>query len=162
MAVLNVHERLLPVEPEQLAPLIDGLSRPGDRLWPCDRWPAMDFDRPLGVGARGGHGPIGYTVSAYAPGQWVRFRFDAPHGFHGFHEFTLHPRTDGSGTVLRHTLVARLRGRMRLAWPLVFRWLHDALLRDAIDRAEHAVTGAVERPSRWSPYVRLLLALGPR
>ena len=37
--------------------LLDGLSAADDRLWPKDRWPAMRFDRPLKVGARGGHGP---------------------------------------------------------------------------------------------------------
>ncbi|MFB6520879.1 hypothetical protein [Streptomyces sp. NPDC056401] len=98
MAVLNVHERIL---------------RADDRLWPHGSWPAMRLDPCLSVGAKGGHGPIRYTVSAYEPG-------------------------------------------VRVSWPLVFRWLHDALAEDALDRAEPACSGTVARPARWSPYVRLL------
>ena len=158
MAVLNVHERRLPVPESGLAPLLDGLSSREDLLWPSGRglWPAMVFDRPLGVGARGGHGPVRYTVVGYAPGQWVRFRFSGPKGFHGFHEYTVHATGDPSRAVLRHTLAMRVRGSARLTWPLVFRRLHDALLEDSLDRAEEACSGTVARPARWSPYVRLL------
>jgi hypothetical protein len=46
---------------------------------------------------------------------------------------------------------------------LVFRPLHDALIEDSLDRAEHAVTGIVARPARWSGTVRQLrLRLAPR
>lgn len=162
MAVLDVHERTLPVPPEQLAPLLDGLSGPDDRLWPAERgqWPAMELDGPLAVGARGGHGPVGYTVVGYVPGRWVRFRFSRPRGFDGFHEYTVQPPPDGgSGAVLRHTLVMRARGLSRLTWPLAFRWFHDAVVEDSLDRAEAETTGAVAAPRRWSPYVRLLRRL---
>jgi hypothetical protein len=154
MAVLNIHERLLPAPPERLAPLIDGLAAPDDALWPGDRWPALRLDGPLAVGARGGHGPIRYTVDGYAPGRWIRFRFGASTRFDGFHEFSVHPR--GEDTVIRHTLAGRPRGRMRAGWPLAIRWLHDALLEDALDHAERYVTGTVDEPARWSAYVRLL------
>ncbi|MGW3967282.1 hypothetical protein ACWED2_46225 [Amycolatopsis sp. NPDC005003] len=43
---------------------------------------------------------------------------------------------------------------------MFFRPLHDALLEQLLDRAESAVTGRVERPVRWSPYVRFLRGLG--
>ncbi|MEV6103264.1 SRPBCC family protein [Streptomyces sp. NPDC051940] len=164
MAVFNVHERLLPVPPERLAPFIDRLGTPDDGLWPADsgHWPAMVLDRAPAVGARGGHWVIRYTVTGHAPGQWVRFRFDAPRGLTGFHDFALHPLPDGTGTVLRHTMAVRLRGPFVLLWPLAVRWLHDALLEDALDRAERAVTGTVARPNRWSPYVRLLRSLAAR
>jgi hypothetical protein len=161
MAALNIHERRLPCPPDKLAPLLDGLAGPDDGLWPAERgqWPAMGFDRPLGVGAVGGHGPVRYEVVGHAPGQWVRFRFSAPRGFHGFHEYAVHPEPGGSGSVLRHTLAMRARGPARLSWPLAFRWFHDAVLEDSLDRAELAVTGTVAAPSRWSPYVRLLRRL---
>lgn len=155
MAVLNVHERRVPVPPTKLAPLLEGLSGPHDQLWPSARWPAMVLDRPLGVGARGGHDPVRYVVCGHARGQWVRFRFRAPRGLLGWHEFTVHPTDDG-GSVLRHTLTARLTGSARLSWPLFFRWLHDALLEDAMDNAERVVVGAVATPARWNAYVRLL------
>ncbi len=161
MRVRNLHLRRLPVPPDRAGALIDGLASPADALWPADRWPAMRLDRPLAVGASGGHGPVRYTVAAYTPGRGVRFRFRAPRGFDGFHEFTAGP-AHGGGAVLRHRLVIRAHGPALLTWPLVFRPLHDALLEDCLDRAEHALTGTVRAPARWSPYVRLLRAAAAR
>jgi hypothetical protein len=164
MAVRNVHERLLPVPPERAGALIDTLaSGAGDLLWPHRSWPAMRFDRPLGPGARGGHGPIRYTVEAHVPSVRARFVFTAPRGLNGYHEFAVLPAPDDPGVaLLRHTLVADLTGPARLSWPLCFRWLHDALIEDSLDRAEHACTGTVARPAVRSPYVRLLRAAARR
>ncbi|MET7341585.1 SRPBCC family protein [Streptomyces sp. NPDC005547] len=162
MGVYNVHERLLPVAVHRVGALLDGLARPGgeDRLWPHRSWPAMAFDRPLGVGAAGGHGPVRYTVVAHVPALWVRFAFDGPRGFHGFHEYAVLPAGTGeSGAVLRHTLAMRTTGPARLTWPLVWRPLHDALIEESLDRAERACAGAVARPARRGPYTRLLRAL---
>lgn len=151
MAGYNVHERLLP---KGAAVLIDELATDGTRIWPDQDWPPLRLDRPLAVGATGGHGPIRYTVEAYLPGKWVRFRFTGPRGFTGFHEFTCHDVP--KGTVLRNTLVISPPGPARLSWPLARRWLHDALLEDLLDRAELVTTGTIARPARWSPYVRAL------
>ncbi|MEV2278767.1 SRPBCC family protein [Nocardiopsis sp. NPDC049922] len=161
MAVHNLHERRLPVAPEHVGALVDALSSPDDPLWPRHHWPAMLLDGPLAPGARGGHGPVRYTAEEYLPGRLVRFRFEAPRGFDGFHELTVRP--DGpEGAVLRHLVSMRLRGPARLTWPLAFRWLHDALLEDCLDRAERGLTGTVRAPARWSPYVRLLRSLASR
>jgi hypothetical protein len=62
----------------------------------------MRFDRPLAVGAIGGHGPIRYVVEAYDPGAMIRFRFTRPAGFDGVHGFTVVTRDEG--VVLRHDL----------------------------------------------------------
>ncbi|MEV7025399.1 SRPBCC family protein [Kitasatospora sp. NPDC093558] len=162
MAVLNIHERTVPAPEETVGALLDGLAGPDDRLWPGPAWPRMRFDGPLAVGASGGHGPVRYTVVGYQPGRWVRFRFNGPRGFDGFHEFTVQPATEsgnGGGTLLRHTIVMRAHGPARVSWPLAFRWLHDALLEDALDRAVRACGGTVATPARWTPYVRLLRAL---
>lgn len=94
-----------------------------------------------------------YVVEEVSPDR-LRCRFTAPAGVHGYHELTI------DGGALTHVLEASLRGRARLTWPLFFRPLHDALLEGLLDRAELAVTGRVARPVRWSPYVRLLRALG--
>jgi hypothetical protein len=88
----------------------------------------------------------------------VRLRFLAPRGFDGFHEFTVRPDPSG-GTVLAHLLSMRAHGPAGASWPLVFRPLHDALLEDALDRAERALTGGVRAPARWSRRVRLLRSL---
>lgn len=148
--VRNVHSRTVG---DGAGALIDTLAGPDDRLWPGRPWPPLRLDRPLGVGAAGGHGPVGYTVEEYEPGRRVRFRFTAPRGFDGHHDF----RADGPE--LRHRIVMRVTGLARLTWPLFFRPLHDALLEEALDRASEA-TGAPYTPARRSPYVRLLLAAG--
>lgn len=158
MAVMNVHERMLPAEATEVGALIDSLAGESDRLWPKGEWPEMRLSGGLAPGSRGGHGPVRYTVSAYAPGQWVRFAFSGPRGFHGFHEYSVHP-LDRGRVVLRHTLAMRTRGPARLSWPLAYRHLHDALLEDSLDRAERAVTGRVARPARRSGWVRLLRRL---
>jgi len=155
MAVLNIHERELLATADEVGALLDSLASEDDLLWPVPTWPPMRLDRGLAMGSAGGHGPVRYTVAAYVPGRWVRFAFTGPRGFHGFHEYSVHP-ADGGGTTLRHTLAMKARGPARLSWPLAFRRLHDACLEDSLDRAEQAITGTVRRPARWSPYVRLL------
>ncbi|MFD7449459.1 SRPBCC family protein [Kitasatospora sp. NPDC059827] len=160
MAVLNIHERTIPAPESTVGALLDGLAGPDDRLWPGSDWPPLQLDGPLAVGADGGHGPVRYRVVGYQPGRWVRFRFSGPRGFDGFHEFTVQPANGGA--LLRHTIAMRLHGPSRLAWPLAFRWLHDALLEDSLDRAVRACGGAVDSPARWSAPVRLLRRLAHR
>ncbi|MER5389765.1 SRPBCC family protein [Saccharopolyspora sp. NPDC002686] len=157
MAVRNVHVRCLPVDEDSAGALIDSLASPRDQLWPDRAWPPMRFDRPLGVGARGGHGPVRYRITGYAPGHWIRFHFTAPRGFDGFHEFAVQREDDR--TSLHHLLSIHLRGPALITWPLVWRPLHDALLEDCLDKAERSTTGAVREPARWSWWVRLLRTL---
>jgi len=154
MKVRNVHERVLDVPAFDPAVLLDGLASPDDALWPRHLWPAMKFDRPLQVGAVGGHGPIRYTVEEYEPGRRIRFRFTAPRGFHGTHAFSVE-RVDEGHARLRHILEMRTTGPALVSWPIVFRPLHDALVEDALDMAERRM-GATPRPRGWSPWVRAL------
>ncbi|MFA4927736.1 MAG: hypothetical protein WC558_04415 [Patulibacter sp.] len=111
----------------------------------------MRLDAGLTVGARGGHGPIRYAVSDYEPGRSASFRFD-PRIFDGHHWFDV-VTLDGRPTLL-HVLEARPQGAMRLLWPLVVRWWHDALIEDALDRAEAEVAGRAWTPRRLGPWVR--------
>jgi hypothetical protein len=154
--VRNIHERFIPAPAQRVGPLIDGLGSPSDRLWPHDRWPAMRLDRDLAVGARGGHGPIRYTVERYEPGRMVRFRFSAPRGFQGTHVF--HVEDGQNGALLRHELEMHATGLARLSWPLVFGPLHDALIEDALDRAMLAFCREPP-PRHWPTRVRVLRAL---
>ena len=131
----NVHTRRIPGNPSSNAPLIDRLAANDDPLWPSDRWPSMRLDQPLAAGAVGGHGMVRYRVESYAPGSSVVFRFDPAIGLVGTH--TLTASADGSdGTTITHTIDAQANGSMKLMWPFVVRWLHDALLEDALDNAE--------------------------
>ena len=154
MKVTNVHERLLPASPAQVGQLLDSLASPDDRLWPRTDWPPMRFDRPLQVGAAGGHGPIRYQVEAYDPGRRVQFRFTGPAGFDGFHAFEVMPRPDGHA-LLRHEIHMVARGPALVTWPLVFRPLHDALMEDALAAAARHLAVPSPRP-QWSLWVRAL------
>ncbi|KUP96864.1 SRPBCC family protein [Thermobifida cellulosilytica] len=159
--VRNEHQRRLAASPEAVGALVDSLASPDDRLWPAERWPAMRLDGPLAVGARGGHGPVRYRVAEYRPGRSVRFRFEAPAGFHGHHEYAVIPLGEEEA-LLRHSLVMRTTGWARLSWPLFYRPLHDALIEDSLDRACRSLGLAVARPHRWSPLVRLLRTVAVR
>lgn len=152
--IVNVHQRTLAAGPEEAGRLIDLLAGEEDGLWPRDRWPAMRFDRPLSIGARGGHAFVRYRVVEYLPGERVTFRFDPRIGVSGIHTFEVVPRA-GGGSVLRHAMEASLHGAARITWPLAIRWMHDACLEDALDRAQASLGERPERPARWSAWVRL-------
>jgi hypothetical protein len=156
MLVRNLHEREFPLPLATVGALIDSLASCDDRLWSSDKWPPMRFDRSLAVGAVGGHGPIRYSVEDYCPGQSILFRFSAPRGFNGTHRFEVEERQ--GATILRHVLKMRAAGSALLSWPLLFRPLHDACLEDCLDRATLSLGIALERPARWSIYVRMLRA----
>ncbi len=120
----------------------------------------MCLDAPLGVGATGGHGGVRYRVVAYVPGKRVVFEFlpqGLTRGLVGTHWFEVIP-VDG-GATLRHVIEARCAGLPALRWRAVIEPLHDALLEDALDRAERHVLGRLERSARWSAWVRLLAFL---
>ena len=152
--VLNIHERVLDIPAGSAGDLIDSLASANDRLWPADRWPAMQFNCSLGIGAVGGHGPIRYCVESYAPGHNIQFRFAEPQGFVGIHRFEIEPTGDGR-TTLRHVIDMRAVGLAWLAWTVVIRPLHNALLEDALDRAE--VFAGKQLPTRdWSLWVRFV------
>ena len=148
-----MHFRDLLVPADAVGRLIDGLAGEHDLLWPHEVWPRMDFDRPLGIGADGGHGPVRYEVVGYEAGSSVIFRFKAPRGFEGTHRFDVDASPHGSR--LTHTLRMTARWPATLTWPLVFRPLHDALLEDCMAKAQIALG---EHPTvlPWTAPVRLL------
>ena len=154
MKVLNIHERVLNAPIALVGKLIDSLASSDDKLWPHDRWNAMKFDCPLSIGARGGHGPIRYFVEAYEPGRKIRFCFTGPKGFLGTHHFEIE-ELSAEKIILRHVIDMHITGWTRLQWLLMIRPLHDALLEDALDRAEIFI-GGQPAPRHWSLWVRFL------
>ena len=154
MKVLNIHERELEANHEQVGALIDSLSSEDDRLWPNQSWPRMKFDRPLSIGANGGHFSIGYFVEEYKPGQSIKFRFTNPKGFNGFHRYEVVMSTQQS-VLLRHTIEMTLHGFAFLTWPIIIRPLHDALLEDSLATAQ-ASLGMIPQIKAWSPWVKLI------
>lgn len=166
--VFDSHERVLRASPQAVGALLDRLGSADDELWPAQHWPRLELDRALELGARGGHGPFRYHVVEYEPGRLVRFRFTAPPGYVGHHEFFVEPAADqGPGAVrLRHVITLSFATlNARLTWPLVWRPLHDALIEELLDRAEATLAGREPAAREWSRYVKLLRALlriGPR
>ena len=72
LAVLNVHEWMIPGSVDAVGRMIDTL------------------------GAAGGHGPIRYRVESYERGRRVRFRFLSPEGFVGTHGLVLVRKSGGN------------------------------------------------------------------
>jgi hypothetical protein len=162
LRALNVHQRTFPLSPAHVGALLDQLAAPEDPLWPFERWPRLRLDRALARGASGGHGPIRYCVEGYLPGHRVVFRFTAPRGFVGTH--VLEVEEAEGGAVLRHTISMELRGWALVAWPALFRPLHDALIEDALAKAGRSLGLDATSPP-WSPAVkglRWLLSAIPR
>jgi hypothetical protein len=153
MKVLNIHQCTIPLPAARVSVLIDSLASSNDLLWPHEHWPRMKFDRPLKVGAVGGHGPIRYTIAAYTPGASIKFQFNAPSGFDGYHAFTV--TLSDSGCVLRHTLEMNTSGIASLSWPLIYRPLHDALIDDALAKAQRSL-GLTPMIHRWALNVKIL------
>lgn len=147
MKVRSVHTRALPASRETVSALLAGLAGPSDQLWPIERWPTspIEFDGPLKVGARGGHGVIRYRIEDYEPGGSLAFRFEQGQGLEGIHRFDVEPLGPGQ-TRLTHTLDTRLTGATRLLkLPLLS--MHNRLIEDLLDNAERATSGrTVESP----------------
>ncbi|NQT98139.1 MAG: SRPBCC family protein [Candidatus Marinimicrobia bacterium] len=154
MQVINTHKRIFDSTPKQVGALIDTLASSADRLWPNDQWPAMRFDQPLIPGATGGHGPIRYRIEEYQPARSIRFRFLSPSGFNGTHAFEVSEESPVK-TVLMHTLEMNTRDLARFSWPVMYQPLHNALLEDALARAEGAL-GYDPTVIKWSFWVRSL------
>ncbi|MGW6448088.1 SRPBCC family protein [Lentzea sp. NPDC055074] len=140
--IRNVHTRDLGVP---AGPFVERVQE----LWP-PAWGKQEFDRPLGVGADGGHGPIRYRCTEFVPGESITFEFTGMSGSH-----TL----SASGDVLRHELIGTFGFADRLRWALVIRWLHDACIEDLFDACERAAGSEPAVPARWSPWVRLVRRL---
>jgi hypothetical protein len=157
MKIYNRHERKIQATATEVGVLLDTLSGPADQLWPVEDWPPMKFDALLQEGARGGHGPVRYCVTEYAPGRRVVFLFDADGltgGLDGRHFFEVVPRRDC--TLIRHVVDADCGLRMWAKWRVLIGPMHDALIEDAFDRVEQKLHGGFTKRFRWSPWVRFL------
>ncbi|GGW59491.1 hypothetical protein GCM10010503_40840 [Streptomyces lucensis JCM 4490] len=154
-AICNVHERVIDAPVAAVGVLLDRLSAPNDPIFPAPAWPRMCLDGPLAVGADGGHGRIRYHVTAYEPGRRVRFDTPPGGGLRGYHELTVAP-LDAEHCRVRHVLECEVRGLVRLQWTCAIRHIHDTMIEEIFDNIERAAADGVTRPTRWSPWVRLL------
>ena len=150
--VCDVHARTVHAPAADVGALLDRLGGADDPLFPTPVWPPMRFDRPLGVGADGGHGFIRYRVTAYEPGR--RIRFDFTGGEDGWHEITVRPLGSDSCRV-EHVLHSRLRPARAALWTLALRAAHGTVVEEIFDNIERVATGRVTAPVRRSARVRL-------
>ena len=157
-AVLNIHERRLPISLETAGRILESLSSGDDLLWPGERWMPMVLDRGLAPGSRGGHGMIRYSVAEHVPGRRVEFEFEPMAGrlrtFRGRHHFEVLPR--GEQVIPRHSIDVDTDFATWVQWKLVIEHLHDALLEDAFDKAERNAGLPAPYRSRWPIRVRFL------
>ena len=157
----NVQSRVIDAPVSEIGALLDRFGSADDALWPSAHWAAAILDRGLEPGSTGGHGVIRYSVTEYVPGRRVRLQFAPEVGIDGFHELIVTPRGPGRSE-LSHVIDGKVRGSMRVLWPLAVRWLHEAVLHDLLDNAERETTGALKNgPARWSPLVRVLRRIAP-
>jgi len=157
MKIDSLHERSFQVEADKLGSILNTLSGSEDRLWPRETWPPILLDGCVAAGAKGGHGAVRYAVEEYVPGRKVVFRFDGTGltaDFQGHHYFEIIP--ESGNVLLRHVIAARGNFKTWLKWKVVIEPLHDALIKDALDRAELALNGRVSKPAAWNIRVKIL------
>lgn len=157
MKVLNIHERTVIGDADQARRVFDSIGEKQDLFWPRKNWPALRLNAPKEQGGSGGHGPIHYRSLVHESGKKTVFQFEnigLSRGLSGCHFFEL--QMDGDRVTARHVIDAKLHGWALLTWPLFIRPMHDALLEEALDNFEKAITGFIKKTSAYSPYVRLL------
>ena len=153
MKVLNIHKRILHQPKSKVSELLKTLSTENDKIWPS-KWPRMKFKTGIQVGAKGGHGPIRYTVEKYNPDEIIQFRFSKPSGLNGIHKFEITEISDKQ-TEIKHTIDMDTEGTGTLLWIFAIRSLHDALIEDGLDNFENNFSGDL-KSSEWSLWVRFL------
>ncbi|MBB3036986.1 hypothetical protein [Hoyosella altamirensis] len=150
MRIHNVHQRVVPGSPNDIAPLLATLGQPNDVLYP-PLWEPMQFDGPIAVGASGTHG----TISAYAPGHLMEITFPNGMGITGTHTFTV-ASSGARHSLVRHEVDADATAKAWLIWHTLIRPSHDAVLESLLDRLQTALSEPPARPFAPSVYARLL------
>ncbi|NQZ38083.1 MAG: hypothetical protein HRT58_20655 [Crocinitomicaceae bacterium] len=154
MRVLNIHKRTLNQPKSKVTELLRTLSTENDRIWPKEKWPEMKFKNGIQVGAKGGHGPIRYSVEKYNPNEIIQFRFSKPNGFSGIHKFEV-IELDKEKTEIKHTIEMNTTGKGTLIWTFAIRSLHNALIEDGFDKLENNFSEN-RKSTEWSLWVKFL------
>lgn len=154
MKVLNIHKRTINQPKNNVVELLKTLATENDKVWPKEKWPAMKFKEEIKVGAKGGHGPIRYTIEKYNPEQIIEFRFSKPTGFNGIHKFEINELSNNT-TEIKHTIDMNTVGKGTFIWGLAIRFLHDALIEDGFDKLENNFSSA-QKSTKWNFWVHFL------
>lgn len=154
MKVLNIHKRTLNQLKEKVAELLKTLSTENDRIWPKEKWPEMKFKEGIKIGAKGGHGPIRYSIEKYNPNELIQFRFSKPNGFNGIHKFEINELSDQK-TEIKHTIDMNTEGKGTLIWFFAICSLHNALIEDGFDKLENNFFDN-RKSTKWNIWVKFL------
>ena len=154
MKVINIHKRIINQPKRKIVELIETLSTEKDKVWPFEKWPKMKFKEGKREGAKGGHGPIRYTIEKYIPSELIQFKFTNPKGFDGIHKFEIIELASDK-TELIHTIDIKTSGIDILTWVIGVRWLHDALIEDLFDKVENRF-GDENKKTTWNFWVKFL------
>lgn len=154
MRILNIHQRTLNQPKSKVTELLKTLSTKNDRIWPKEKWPEMKFKNGIQVGAKGGHGPIRYSVEKYNPNEIIQFRFSKPNGFNGIHKFEI-KELDKEKTEIKHTIDMNTTGKGTLIWTFAIRSLHNALIEDGFDKLENNFSEN-QKSTPWNMWVKFL------
>lgn len=152
----NVHERIVQAPAETVGALVDRLSAPGDPLFPTPVWPAMVLDRPLGIGADGGHGRIHYRVTAHEPGRSVRFDMTGDGLGTGYHRLDVEPLGPDRCRI-SHILEVTMNMGTFAFFKLAIEPVHDTMVEEIFDNAERAALGSLPHPPARRPRRALLV-----
>jgi len=155
MNIKNIHERKIKASARTVGELLDSVSSSEDKIWPVENWSKIKFDRPLEVGAIGGHGAIKYKVIEYNPSSSIKFKFTKD--LEGYHEMVI-TEINRNECLLRHSIYAKVTGFMIFLWPIMIRPLHNALIEDLLDKVEIQLS-SVKSPKLWNSWVKLLRRL---
>ena len=154
MKIINIHTRTIHQNISKVGELLDSITDKQDKVWPFEKWPRMNLDKGLKTGSKGGHGPIRYTVMKYIPSELIEFTFTRPLGFDGIHRFEV-IQFDENSTEIKHIIDMTTSGMGTIKWIVAVRWLHDALVEDALDKVSFYFDEEFNQ-SKWSLWVKFL------
>nr|WP_321222663.1 hypothetical protein [uncultured Psychroserpens sp.] len=156
MKVINIHKRVINQPKHKVSHLFKSLTTSNDMIWPYKNWPAMRFKKGLEVGNKGGHGQIRYTITEFKEGNHIKFKFTKPHGFNGFHELRINSVGKNSSEIV-HCIKMSTTFKASLMWLIVIRWLHNALIEDALINVENYFSEE-KKKNKYNFWVKLLRA----
>lgn len=154
MKVLNIHSRIINAPKQQVVKLIQTLSSDQDVIWPKEHWPKMKFEGGIRIGAKGGHGPIRYSVEKFDPNEIIQFRFSRPLGFNGIHKFDIRALSS-TNTEVTHVIDMSTDFIASIKWLFAVKWLHNALIEDGLDNIENHFVEE-KKSTSWSFWVKFL------
>ncbi|MCZ8156390.1 MAG: hypothetical protein O9264_09755 [Leptospira sp.] len=153
MNVTNVHVREFARSRDAVWEKLRLLSTKTDPVWPHENWPRMILYPNLSQGAKGGHGPIRYTVEEILEHKEIKFRFLKPKGFDGYHLLKLEGNDEASTLIHEIRMETNFVGSV--VWLVVIKHLHDALIEDAFTKLEGSLQLS-QKKMEWNLWVKML------